>query len=150
VTSVAAGAGHTCVIRSGGVECWGNNLSGQLGEGTFDSGHLMPPAMPAITGATAIAAGSNHTCAILSSGSLRCWGDNFNGQVGDGMMGNRATPSEVLTGVKAIYGGPTANHSCAVLASGGLRCWGSNNYQQLGDGSNVDRNAPVSGPTFCP
>jgi alpha-tubulin suppressor-like RCC1 family protein len=99
------------------------------------------PSTPAET-ATAIAAGYNHTCALLNSGRVRCWGLNDKGQLGDGTLTNRATPTEVegLIGVTAIAAG--GSHTCA-LSSGGVKCWGENLSGQLGDGTHTDSATPV-------
>ena len=88
VAAIAAGAHHTCALLStGAVKCWGYNASGQLGDGTV-ADKSKPTDLPALaTDVATIAAGStaNHTCAILKDGTLRCWGHNLYGQIGDGV-----------------------------------------------------------------
>jgi alpha-tubulin suppressor-like RCC1 family protein len=87
-TAVSAGYDHTCaVLDDGGLRCWGYNASGRLGQGsTSDHGDQPGEATLAVdVGASArsAAAGDTFTCAVTASG-LRCWGDNFNGQLGQG------------------------------------------------------------------
>jgi alpha-tubulin suppressor-like RCC1 family protein len=93
--------------------------------------------------AAAIAAGWEHTCAVLPGGTVKCWGVNTHGQLGDGTETNRKTPVTVtgLTGVTAVDA--SFWHTCAV-AGGAVSCWGMNNLGQLGDGTTTSSSAPVS------
>src|ERR1043165_8003394 len=72
-TGIAAGAAHTCSIRTDGtVWCWGLNNHGQLGDNTIiDS--ATPVQVSGVTGAKTLVAGDNHTCAI-ADGGVWCWG----------------------------------------------------------------------------
>jgi alpha-tubulin suppressor-like RCC1 family protein len=148
--AIAAGFSHTCALLANGtVRCWGDNPSGQLGEGITGQ-RLVPVAVVGITTAVAIAAGASHTCALLTDGSVRCWGANIFGQLGIGISGgNRLTPVPVITSpntllttVVAIAAG--GNHTCALLATGSVRCWGDNIFGQLGNNSTVRSNIPVA------
>jgi alpha-tubulin suppressor-like RCC1 family protein len=142
--SFAAGGSHTCALLSDGTaRCWGLGLSGQLGNNTIVSKQLVPVVVSGLSGAVAIAAGGSHTCALLANGTVRCWGLNGDGQLGDNTRSNRLTPVVVsgLTGVVAITAGFA--HTCALLADGSVRCWGANGSGQLGDGTKVDRATPV-------
>ena len=102
--AVAAGASHTCALRTDGtVWCWGANESGELGDGTTtDRGS--PTEISGLTGVIAIAAGNLHACALLGAGTVECWGWNVYGQVGDGTTTSRLSPTPVpgLSGVVAI------------------------------------------------
>jgi hypothetical protein len=104
-----------------------------------------PTTTPAPVGVnTKIAAGVKHTCAIVAGGQVKCWGGNWDGQLGDGTTTNRSTPVTVsgINGATAI----TANtsHTCAVVGGGQVKCWGSNWAGQLGDGTTTRRSTPVT------
>lgn len=91
-----------------------------------------------------ITAGKYHTCALLEDETVRCWGYNAYGQLGDGSTTDSTTPVPVsgLSGAAQIAAG--TNHTCALLEDGTARCWGQNNNGQLGDGSTVHRTTPVA------
>ena len=142
VTDLATGDGHTCAVVNGGVQCWGYNEDGELGDGTTVSRLTPVQTIAAGSGVTAVAAGYYHTCAIVNGG-VQCWGWNTDGQIGDGTTTDRITPVQTIaegSDVTAIGSG--AYHSCAVV-SGGLKCWGWNSDGQLGDGTDETRLAPV-------
>ena len=87
VTAIAAGGEHTCALMaSGGVQCWGADFRGELGDGTSTFAvHATPAGVTGLSsGATAIAAGDEHSCALMNNGDIRCWGRDDFGQLGDG------------------------------------------------------------------
>jgi len=86
-TQVSAGDFHTCALLSGGsVKCWGFNYWGELGNGTTSgySANSSPVSVTGISTATEIASGGYFTCALLSGGSVKCWGQNSGGELGNG------------------------------------------------------------------
>ncbi|MBI5293750.1 MAG: RCC1 repeat-containing protein, partial [Chloroflexi bacterium] len=144
--SIAAGGsppiwGHTCAVTSGGlVYCWGQNASGQLGNGTF--GESTVPVMVQLPSwrARQVVAGIDHTCALLENGNVYCWGENQDRQLADGTTTDRSTPVLSFTG--AVQLASTHKHTCAVRASGLAFCWGPNAAGELGTG--VASAPPVS------
>ena len=148
VADVAGGGNHTCAVTTaGGLKCWGSNNNGQLGDRTTIDRNTPVEVTGLSSGVAAVSAGGSHTCAVTAAGGLRCWGQNWSGQLGDGtgVFGNfSATPVDVVgltSGVADVSAGRA--HTCAVTTAGGVKCWGLNNNGQLGDGTTIDRNTPV-------
>ncbi len=97
VAAIAAGFVHTCAMTSaGGVKCWGNNGSGQLGDNSTTQRLTAVDVSGLSNGVAAIATGRQHTCALTSTGGVKCWGSNFIGQLGDGTGGLRLVPVDAL------------------------------------------------------
>ena len=129
---VAVGFLHTCALLSDAtVECWGDNSSNQLGDGTTTP-TAAPQPVPGLSGATAITAGDSHTCALMLDGTVQCWGDNSDGRSANGTNLTAPTPVTVpnLTGVTAIAAG--ADATCAIVGGGSVACWGRNLEGDLG------------------
>jgi alpha-tubulin suppressor-like RCC1 family protein len=145
ISGISAGHAHTCALTiGGGVKCWGGNYRGQLGDGTTARRSTVVDVLGLSSGVNAIAAGEAHTCALITGGAVKCWGDNFYGQLGDNTTTVRLTAADVIglgSGVNATTAGEL--HTCALTAVGGVKCWGGNSYGQLGDGSNTTRRAVV-------
>ena len=137
--AIFLGDNHSCaVLENGEVKCWGRNNSGQLGTGNTTS--LNTPSAPINLGgkAVAISLGRDHSCALLEGGDIKCWGNNFLGQLGTGNTTNLNIPSAPINlGGKAKAISLGEKHSCAILENGDLKCWGSNRNGQLGTGNNT-------------
>ena len=143
---ITAGIGHTCALTAkNGLECWGLNDSGQVGDATFiardepvDVVNIDPFSVIALT------SGIKHTCALTSDNQVYCWGLNSSGQLGDGTTENRNQPVQVkgLTGnIVAISAG--SEFTCAQNAANEVFCWGNNATGQLNDGTEENRTTPV-------
>lgn len=149
VRALTAGNEHTCALHvDGTVSCWGKNDFGQLGDGTSGSSafRTSPVKVQGVAGATAIGAGGYTSCALLVGGSVRCWGLNSFGQVGDGTLGsgmNRTTAVPVVGLGDATSLAVGSSHVCAVVSAGAVHCWGANTFGQLGDGTTDNRASPV-------
>jgi alpha-tubulin suppressor-like RCC1 family protein len=147
VAAISAGGADTCaLLRRGTVECWGGNFDGELGNGTNTESY-MPVPVTNLVGATAITVGRvdgyEHACALLRGGSVKCWGANPFGQLGNGtnIDSNLPVPVSNLVGVAAISAGTV--HTCALLLGGTVDCWGFNLWGQLGNGTTSNSHVPV-------
>jgi len=126
---------HTLFQKIDGTAwAWGNNASGQLGDGsTID--RYSPVAVSGLTGVTALATGGAHSLALKSDGTVWAWGSNTSGQLGDGTTSDRLTPVQVsgLSGVTAIAAG--YDFSMALKTDGTVWTWGNGTSGQLGNGA---------------
>jgi alpha-tubulin suppressor-like RCC1 family protein len=138
IADVATGMYHTCALDVAGfVRCGGENQLGQLGDSTVIQ-RSSPVDVKSSLRYSAVSAGRLHTCAFpRNTTTPQCWGDNADGQVGDGTAITRRVPTSVVSGVTfdtlSLVSG--ALHSCALSAAGAAHCWGSDAYGQLGRGS---------------
>ena len=146
VRALALLANHICAtLESGAVWCWGYNIDGALGDGSTVT-RLRPVAVRGLEGsAVSLTVGGRHSCVATGDGAVRCWGGNERGQLGDGSITRRLSPTQVvdLGGPAAVVGASEAS-TCAALRDGLVRCWGANESGQLGDGSTVDAVTPVT------
>jgi alpha-tubulin suppressor-like RCC1 family protein len=138
----------------------GGNSAGQLGDHTTKSRPFFEKVDPLnpIPPVTAVAAGSNHSLALCVDGSVRAWGKNDRGQLGDSTTSDRHAPVTVL--VPSIFQGDAvvdykpwsetiavaagSRHSLALRADGTVWAWGANDEGQVGDGTTADRHTPVA------
>ena len=160
VSSVALGSRHSCALRKNGeVWCWGNNQSGQLGDGTRQS-RSTPARVRDLPRAKDLAAGGDHSCAISEDEHVFCWGRGARGQLGNGGSDDKLVPTPVATPVAhALALG--AEHTCMIgdllpareeklggitrkYARANVFCWGANDAGQVGDGSRIDRAKPTA------
>jgi cysteine-rich repeat protein len=146
--SITSGDNHSCALvgASDDPVCWGRGNSGQLGQlaveniGDDEFPSILAPIV--VGGPTAqIEAGGSHTCARLVSGTLRCWGGAYAGQLGYGntnLVGDDEEPSaagNVPVGSAVDDVSTGVNHTCAVLSNGAVRCWGQGSGGALGYGN---------------
>ncbi len=138
----SASGDHTCALKADGtVDCWGNNLYGQLGNGTTTN-QLTPGAVSGLTGVTEVSCGLSHCCALITNGTVACWGGNFDGELGNGTLVNSSVPVTVsnVSGATAIAA--TDISTCAIV-SGTVECWGNNDDGELGNGTTTGSSTPV-------
>ncbi len=148
--TISDGFVHTCGVAAGQSVCVGLNGSGQIGDGTKVDVRV-PFTVPMPTGVEVVEAGaaSDFTCA-LAGGAAYCWGNNDEGQLGDGVddhmggcMGSvtmydcSLEPVAVMmpTGITFTDIKPGGSHACALGSDSNVYCWGANNYGQLGLGT---------------
>ncbi len=148
---IVAGTYHSCgVTTAGAAMCWGRNDLGQVGDGTTNERHTPVVVAGLSAGVRSISPGSFHTCAVLDNGSVKCWGHNAYGALGDGTERTRLRPVQVLglfSGVATVRA--SYYSTCALTKAGKALCWGNNEHGQLGDGTTHSRltPAPVAGLT---
>lgn len=149
--AIAAGNAFTCALQATGkVMCWGENRFGELGNGTVGSSSSTPTEVVGLNNAITLSAGGFHACAILANGSVRCWGYNGAGTLGNGttLASTATTAVSSITNAIAVAGGYA--HTCALLPSGSVSCWGSNKFGGVGNHTTVTSvvtPSPVSGMT---
>ncbi len=144
--SVAVGRDFSCALRDGGgVTCWGNNEDGQLGDGKGVEPGAKSAALVEVTGVSGVkqlVLGEYHACALDGGGSVSCWGNGADGQLGRSVKRAAGTAGVVgeLGRIKQISTG--ASHACALDAGGSVKCWGRNSEGQLGIGKSGSRSTP--------
>lgn len=145
VVAVSSGYATSCALTtSGGVKCWGSNYYGALGDNDVGDGHTPVNVSGLTSGVVGISSHDWSTCALMGDGTLKCWGNNNQGQLGAGNIG----PNSAIPVAVAGLGGPVSGFSvgheaaCAVVGTG-VKCWGRNNSGQLGTGDLVSRDVPT-------
>jgi alpha-tubulin suppressor-like RCC1 family protein len=149
--AVAAGYQHTCVLRAGGaIQCWGANGSGQLGDGTTNDSPTPVTVVGMPRPAIDVCGGQNNACALDANHGVYCWGQNYEGEIGDGTYVDRSSATPVTglaSGVVELACGFTV--TCARMMNDSVQCWGTNTYGALGDGSTASHR-PTPGPVSLP
>ena len=137
---VLAGYHIGCGVSSDDTPyCWG--YTPYVGDGTT----LDQPTPTSVLGGntfTDIDAGNGMTCATTGNESY-CWGNNSNGELGQGDFEPRSEPAQITTvSLDRVAAG--TNHACGLTSSGDAYCWGDNGNGQLGDGTTTDSDVPVA------
>jgi alpha-tubulin suppressor-like RCC1 family protein len=149
-TIIAAGCGHALAMTASGLYGWGNNSSGQLGNGTTTSTNKPVPIRFLVEGPigrlVSLFAGGDCTLALFSKGAVLAWGGNGVGQLGDGTTQTRLSPVRVHlpTGTSAAAISLSDGTSYALTRGGRLLVWGANNLGQFGNGSLSGSDLPVA------
>lgn len=145
VHSVSSGRQHVCVTEDGGgVRCWGNNGSGQIGQGTSSSSVLAPSTVAGLSDIVDVRGGGFHSCALRQTGQVLCWGYNAFGELGTGTTGSALTTPQNVIGISdAVQLSVGANHACVVRRGGKIACWGQGGSGRLGNGLSSDASTPV-------
>jgi alpha-tubulin suppressor-like RCC1 family protein len=142
VSSIVAGTrSHNCaLLTTGRVLCWGDNSTGELGNGTTTTSAT--PVDTGISNAIDVAAGEDHSCAVISGGAVLCWGANAAGQLGIGTTTASTSPVSTLITRGAKFVAAGLGSTCAVMVDGSAQCWGDS----PGNGSSSSLSpVPVSG-----
>ncbi|MEO1058239.1 MAG: RCC1 repeat-containing protein, partial [Actinomycetota bacterium] len=138
---VGSGTAQTCaVLTDGGISCWGNDDSGALGAGTTREDVPSPNpavALPAPGTASAVTGGTFFACALLTSGGVTCWGDDFEGALGNvgGAVSTPPAPVDLPAPGRAKQIDTGFLFTCALLVDGQVTCWGSGFFGALGNGT---------------
>jgi alpha-tubulin suppressor-like RCC1 family protein len=150
VVAITAGSESTCALtNAGAVWCWGHNATGQLGNGTLTQSSVPVEVLGSassapLSGVVSIAAGQDHTCAVTSAGAALCWGDNSEGELGNGTGNGSNIPvavSGLSSGVASISAG--SSFTCALTTAGAALCWGQGSSGQLGNGNLTNSASPT-------
>ncbi|MGD2216952.1 MAG: Ig-like domain-containing protein [Gemmatimonadales bacterium] len=140
VSLAASTGGHTCGLKAtGAAYCWGNNDSGQLGDGSTTNRDT-PVLVPVGRAFVSLTVGYFHTCGLTTGGAAFCWGGNWNGQLGaqsfetcDGWDCS-TVPMLVSGGQEFVSLAAGAAHTCGITADESAYCWGANEAGELGIG----------------
>ena len=151
---ISAGGNHSCALLDNlAVKCWGDNIMGQLGlDDNLDRGDNEIPkdVNNVFLGAGLIpkdiSTGRLHSCVLFTNGKIKCWGYNFNGQLGQDVgsirigtiPGDMASLQTIQLGAKVLSISCGADHTCALLENNSVKCWGYNSIGQLGIGNSTD------------
>lgn len=145
VISIACGDNHTIVLlNDGSVKTFGLNNYGQLGDNTENNFSNVAKDVIGIIKANFIEGGSHHTAIVMNDGSLKTFGLNEYGQLGDNTNDNKKTPVNVSGIINALMVSCGKDHTCILLKDGNIKTFGKNDRGQLGDNSNNNSYIPIS------
>lgn len=158
-THLTGGNRMTCAASGGGAKCWGANGAGRLGNGTNDTAQVTPVSVctkqdcsTLLTNVTAVSTYDISVCA-LAGGAVKCWGDNTDGQLGDGnatTSQNFAASTAIAGGAVQVVSGGQTNYAVVVDgANRDVRCWGTDGQGECGDDApaGTERKTPI-GPKW--
>jgi len=151
VAYLSSGRYFNCVVTtSGGAKCWGTNFYGQLGDGTNTARGAPVDVVGLTSGVAGIETERYHACAVMIGGTLKCWGDNVDGQLGNPGVTATNQPVDVCadnecsTPLQNVLAVSLGLHStCVLTTNGGVKCWGKNDFGQLGTGNTTSSAAPA-------
>jgi alpha-tubulin suppressor-like RCC1 family protein len=155
VKTVSAGGWHTVTVAMDGtLWSWGDNESGQIGDDTMttynqwgqlenDNTRTFPVRIGTASNWSSVSAGQHHTVAIRTDGTLWSWGNNEQGQLGDGTTTRRTSPIRIGTDSNWAFAAAGGYHTVAVKTDGTLWAWGNNEHGRLGDGTATRRTSPT-------
>ncbi len=137
--------GSTCAIDvDSKAWCWGLGSLGTLGNAT-NSTSTIPSLTSGNHNFTQISGGGDgHFCGLVSGGTIRCWGLNDAGQLGDNSTTNRNVPTLVSSASAFTQVASGYYHNCAITTGGYIHCWGANGDGQLGTGNTTAHLVPVA------
>jgi len=156
VAALSAGYDFMCALLvDGTAQCWGSETNGRLGDGASSGFPPGPVTVSGLDKAIALAAGNDGACALRSDGTVRCWGNGFYGQLGNGLelpaggssggAGPSASPPVPVANIDDATGvAAGGEHACALRSGGTGQCWGWNSSGQLGDGTTTPSSLPVT------
>ena len=133
---LGAGTKHACArLNDGTISCWGDNSSGQLGDGQRapwrdTAGRV--EGLSGLSGVASVSAGALSTCAVTTDGRVRCWGEGSEGQTGEGTTASSTTPGVVASLDNAVSVSVGGAFACALGSDGLVSCWGRNVEGQVG------------------
>ncbi|MHB1847328.1 MAG: RCC1 domain-containing protein [Deltaproteobacteria bacterium] len=148
ILGLAVGVHESCAIVDGGVQCWGLNGAGQLGNGETAVNASTPGWVLGLSNVQAVSVGGAYACAVEDGGAL-CWGANDHGQLGDGTGATSNIPVLVAIGTQftALAVAAGSDYACAVVegsGTGGVQCWGDDSVGQLGNADGGASGTPVA------
>lgn len=155
IISISLGSRHSSALSSKGrIFTWGENLFGQVGDGTIDDRDTpidITSQFDLNDGETivSVSLGHNHSSVLTSDGRVFTWGYNYSGQLGDGATSKKTTPVDITDAFELnlnetiVYVSMNVHRSSAITSQGRVFTWGNNEFGQLGDGTRINRHVPI-------